>query len=437
MPWTVKDVDRHKKGLTPEQKKKWVKIANSVLRDCQAKGGKDCEAKAIRIANSKFSEEKIPKNAFCLMDDNCFAKIKEEAEEDKLDMIAYSGGIIKNHFWWGDLVIDLEGMSFPLSKYPILENHDTSRKIGFTKKPVINGGIRIGDHVSFVDTEESREFRKLSKQGFPYQASIYAIPTVIERVEKGAEAEVNGMSVKGEVTIWRKSIFKEASVCVFGWDSNTRSTAFADEELDINIDYMYTGFNEPKQKEVNAMNLEELKKENPEAYDKLKEEVRGEIEEEIKEKFEKEKEKIIQTSKDEISKLREDLDKKDERILKLEKENAIRKEKDRQLEADNIWNSKLAESDIPEHLADKVKAMVSYKKFVKDDVFDVEAFTKAVEDEIKDWVDKGITSSIVLGMSTSSKFAGEEEKTKEQKKQEDDTWVNEMLNLSGQQEAQA
>jgi uncharacterized protein YdaT len=37
MPWTVKDVDSKKKGLTPAQKKKWVKIANGVLKDCQAK----------------------------------------------------------------------------------------------------------------------------------------------------------------------------------------------------------------------------------------------------------------------------------------------------------------------------------------------------------------------------------------------------------------
>jgi uncharacterized protein YdaT len=55
MPWTVKDVDGFKKGLTSAQKEKWVSIANGVLADCQKKGGKDCEASAIRIANSKFS----------------------------------------------------------------------------------------------------------------------------------------------------------------------------------------------------------------------------------------------------------------------------------------------------------------------------------------------------------------------------------------------
>lgn len=55
MPWTVKDVDNFKKGLTSDEKKKWVSIANGALKNCLEKGGEqsDCEAKAIKIANSR------------------------------------------------------------------------------------------------------------------------------------------------------------------------------------------------------------------------------------------------------------------------------------------------------------------------------------------------------------------------------------------------
>jgi len=52
MPWTEGDVDKHIKGLSPEQKAVWVKVANHVLKDCLARNGTDCEGKAIRIANS-------------------------------------------------------------------------------------------------------------------------------------------------------------------------------------------------------------------------------------------------------------------------------------------------------------------------------------------------------------------------------------------------
>jgi hypothetical protein len=58
MPWTIDKVDEHKKGLSDEQKKKWVRIANSVLKRCENKKGKDCEAVAIRTANSKINANK-------------------------------------------------------------------------------------------------------------------------------------------------------------------------------------------------------------------------------------------------------------------------------------------------------------------------------------------------------------------------------------------
>lgn len=52
MPWTAADADKHIKGLTKKQRKKWAAIANGVLDSC--KGEASCEGKAVRIANSKF-----------------------------------------------------------------------------------------------------------------------------------------------------------------------------------------------------------------------------------------------------------------------------------------------------------------------------------------------------------------------------------------------
>ena len=107
MPWTVADVDSHKKGLTPEQKKKWVAVANGIYKDCLAKGGTDktCAPKAIRIANSKFSEESIMKketlklnrSALSFTDHDSFSKIAPAAEGKPrtLKMVAYSGKIIR------------------------------------------------------------------------------------------------------------------------------------------------------------------------------------------------------------------------------------------------------------------------------------------------------------------------------------------------------
>jgi hypothetical protein len=55
MPWTVKDVEKHKKGLTDTQKRKWVDVANAIRLSCLKSGKteKECDALAIRTANSQ------------------------------------------------------------------------------------------------------------------------------------------------------------------------------------------------------------------------------------------------------------------------------------------------------------------------------------------------------------------------------------------------
>ena len=204
MPWTVKDVPRFtKKAKTAAQKKKWVSVANRVLKDCQKQGGSNCEAKAIRIANSKFSEgrvmkeeKKLAKGAMRFIDQGCHAHV-ELAEGDgakpRLKMVAYSGGIIKNHWYWNDLAIDLTGIQFKHSKFPVLEDHMTNRKIAVIGKPVIEDGkLKAHENAKFLSTKESEEFQKLSQEGFTYQSSIYAKPSNVERLEDGASEEVNG-----------------------------------------------------------------------------------------------------------------------------------------------------------------------------------------------------------------------------------------------------
>lgn len=60
MPWDAGDVDQHYKGLSKKQKRKWASIANGALASCMDGGEKpekDCAARAIKIANSKFDQE--------------------------------------------------------------------------------------------------------------------------------------------------------------------------------------------------------------------------------------------------------------------------------------------------------------------------------------------------------------------------------------------
>ena len=420
MPWTVKDVDSKKKGLTPAQKKKWVSIANSVLKSCKAKGGKNCDAQAIKVANSKFEERamahedtgtKVPKGALRFVGEGqqAFAE-SEEGKSPKMKMTVYNGKIIKDHWYWDDLAIDLDGMKFSAGKFPILENHDTRRKIAFhSGKPDISDNKLelYPEKVKFVDTEHSAEFIKLSGDGFPYQASMYAKPTEIQRLSKDETTDVNGFKMKGPGTVWRKCQFKEASVCVFGWDSETKASAFSREALE-EVDYVENKLEEDKFEEEGGeiMNLSELKTTHPDLVAELSAEVTAATTVALSTEFDKERAKFTA----EKAALEDKNANAEDRLAGLEKKDALREERERETTADRMWSEKLSVSGISSHLFDKVKRMVSFTKFIKDDALDTVAFATAIDGEIADW-EKRTASDTVSGLGIVGRKETGNEKT--------------------------
>jgi hypothetical protein len=473
MPWTVADVDKHKKGLTPAQKKEWVKVANGVLADCNKSGGSDCEGKAIRVANSKFTDDNvvlsnIPATAFVLGAEECFATIDaKEGAPARLKMVAYSGKIIKNHWWWGDLAIDLQGMNFPKRVYPILDSHDPSKKIAFMKKPVITADHVLTvepDSVTFVDTPAAQEFVKLSKQGFPYEASIHAMPQQIQRLSPEEVADVNGFSMKGPGTIWRKSTFKEASVCMFGYDPNTQSVAmekplamsfnntsglvnFGTTEGNSAGTVISTGDSgtwadfvfSPQVfttsdggDETMPITIEQFKKDAPDEYGKLVNEITQQVKDEMAAAFAKEKADLETKFTDEVKTLRESVEASDKRILQFEKTEEIRREGERRGQAESIFRDALSKSNIPDYLHAKVIRQIDYAQFVAEGVLDVAKFTEAVTNEIKDWEGSGaFTQPRVQGHGTTLRVVTPPDKDAEFAKKDDES-VEELLAMVGQ-----
>lgn len=354
-------------------------------------------------------ETKVPKGALRLVEHGqavcVFAEEDELGKKKKpqMKMQAYTGGVIKGHWYWGNLSIDLDGMTFSGKKFPILENHMTDRKIAFTGRPLVeDNALNINPNTTkFVDTEYSTEFQKLSAEGFPYQASIYAKPLVIQRLAEKEVADVNGYQFKGPGTIWRKCEFKEASVCVFGWDSKTSSSAFSREETeDIDmVDYMDKNTqladtddgviddisnNSTPEGGENSMDLNTLKKDHPEVAAQLTEEVTQSVTAELTVKFNQERDGFQAT-----------IETQTDRIAQLEKNDAIRSERELAFQAETIFDSQLAQSDVSPHLFDKVKAMVKHSKFVIDGILDIAKFTEAVDAEISDWEGRGATQKVM------------------------------------------
>jgi hypothetical protein len=335
----------------------------------------------------------VSSNALCFADPGCFAitsvQETEPEKKAKLNMKVYSGSVIKGHWYWGDLAIDLSGIDVQGEKFPILEDHDIYRRIGFSGKPVIqNDGVYIDPETTvLVDTPTANEFVALSKQGFPFQSSISIIPLSVERLDEDVETTVNGYSFKGPGTIFRKSLYREASVCVFGWDSNTSSAVAgmskSNGELELNFKETVVG------KEVEKpMDITELKEKYPDLIQKIQEEVKAEL---SKTTLKNQETETL------IAELSQKLQASEAKVLELEKKDAIRAEREIALRAENIWTVKLSESSLNESLYPKVRKHVSHADFVKDGKFDEEGFSKAIDTEIEDWEKLIPTSTPVIG----------------------------------------
>lgn len=151
------------------------------------------------------------------------AKQTEEGKKRTFTGVAYSGEVIQGHYWWGDVVFDLDTMQI---KTPLgaLIDHDTGKRAGvvrsFTKDN--QGGLQVaGDLLS---NKNGQEVAQDSDEGYPWQMSVYIVPGSIEEVERG-DVIVNGKTLKAPITIFRNGVIREVSFCALGADDNTSAIA--------------------------------------------------------------------------------------------------------------------------------------------------------------------------------------------------------------------
>jgi len=346
-------------------------------------------------------EEQVPSKAFYFTGDDqriSFSAVDGEGKKKSLTIEPlYSGAPVK-HWWFGDVIIDLDSMVFRGKKFPVLRDHSTDRILGFSGRPEIvtddagKKSIRL-TNVTLVDTEDTQKVVKLGDDGFPFQASISIKPTKIQRLEEGEEAEVNGYTVKGPVAIWRNNIYKEGSVCVFGVDSNTAATVFSEQEVAemarVSFSYIEEGNEHQPKPEEKAMPFDPSQfKDDPtfaafcdsmkkEATDAVTAEVSG-LKAELADKDKTIGE--LSASKTELSTR---LDTVEQTMAKF---TAQVKEKDIVATSSAIVSGLLKEACFSDYQESKVKGVLpSYSAFVKDGVLDEAAFSEAVKKDIIEW----------------------------------------------------
>ncbi len=142
--------------------------------------------------------------------------------------VAYSGEVIPNHYWWGNVIFDLSSIAPPAKAFPALVNHDGDAVAGFIDDFNIEpDGIKIGGPLIFADGYKGKYVADGSDAGFPWQMSVCIKPGSIEEVAPGTDVTVNGKALQGPLTIFRNSTLSEVSFTPTGWDANTSAAAMS------------------------------------------------------------------------------------------------------------------------------------------------------------------------------------------------------------------
>lgn len=140
--------------------------------------------------------------------------------------VGYSGEVIPNHFWWGNVVFDLPSMQVP-DKLAMLLNHDFDKRVGYTTASRISAERGLEVEGDLLSNEYAQEVAQDSDDGFPWEMSVHIEPGVIERVEPGTKVTVNNRELMGPLTVFKNSRIRECSFCAVGYDANTTATAFS------------------------------------------------------------------------------------------------------------------------------------------------------------------------------------------------------------------
>jgi transcriptional regulator with XRE-family HTH domain len=151
---------------------------------------------------------------------------KPAAGPRRFKIKSLSGKPIRGHWFWGNLAIDLAGVRFE-EKMPVLREHESEQIVGYTDRQSVDGSELRAEGVFSEKTDAAREVLDLADEGFPWQASVHAVPEVIEEIEAGSFAKVNGERLNGPGTIFRKSQIRETSFCALGADDQTSAAALA------------------------------------------------------------------------------------------------------------------------------------------------------------------------------------------------------------------
>ncbi|TWT63189.1 hypothetical protein [Rubinisphaera italica] len=180
---------------------------------------------------------------------------------------------VLDHWWWGPMVHDFAGMSHK-NKIAIDYCHDSEQIIGYCDQfEQTDYGLElVGELTSLHDQDRAAEIVGKFEAGVPYEASITFrydnAEAEIEYVPYGAEVEINGVTLEGPLTVFRKWNLIGVAICPHGYDSNTNVELSRDQYFEsLKGDHAMPG---TKAKTTPEVKTKETELENNEPTPKVK-----------------------------------------------------------------------------------------------------------------------------------------------------------------------
>jgi hypothetical protein len=142
---------------------------------------------------------------------------------------AYTGGKLSVAGYDLPIVMNLDGMTFAKSIVANL-HHDKTRMVGHvTDKTIADGALTMAGKVS-VPGPDADKFLQAHDNGFPWNASIEAMPSKIQEVPDGQSVQVNGQTHDGPLYVATKSRLHGVAFLPRGADENTSVSVAATAE---------------------------------------------------------------------------------------------------------------------------------------------------------------------------------------------------------------
>lgn len=166
-------------------------------------------------------------------------------------------GTVSFHWFWGNMVLNLAGITLAKEKIPILFAHDTNQRLGMSNDHNVDGAFTLFGE--FLTNARAAEIKQDIADGFQFESSLRLNEGkgVITHIKEGEHVFVNGNRLDGPGTVFEETTVMEGSICVFGSQDNCNTKVFSE-------------IKNRKDVKMEKLSLEKFTADNPELFEEIR-----------------------------------------------------------------------------------------------------------------------------------------------------------------------